>query len=59
MFSKKRVLPFKSYFYFLPRLFSFANSKFFLFHFNAHKSNYIYVRGLKTNKLFPARNTTF
>ena len=44
MFSKKRVLPFKSYFYFLPHLFSFADSKFFLFHFNAHKSNYINER---------------
>ena len=44
MFSKKRVLPFKSYFYFLPRLFSFVDSKFFLFHFNAHKSNYINER---------------
>ena len=44
MFSKKWVLPFKSYFYFLPHLFSFADSKFFLFHFNAHKSNYINER---------------
>ena len=44
MFSKKRVLPFKSYFYFLPHLFSFADSKFFLFHFNEHKSNYINER---------------
>ena len=41
MFSKKRVLPVKSYFYFLPRLFSFADSKVFQFHFNAHKSKYI------------------
>ena len=51
MFSKKRVLPFKSYFYFLPHLFSFADNKFFLFHFNAHKSNYV-NEGVKAKLAF-------
>ena len=58
MFSKKRVLPFKSYFYFLPHLFSFANSKFFLFHFNAHKSNYINER-VKAKLAFSSKKHNF
>ena len=58
MFSKKRVLPFKSYFYFLPRLFSFADSKFFLFHFNAHKSNYI-NEGVKAKLAFSSSKHNF
>ena len=58
MFSKKRVLPFKSYFYFLPRLFSFVDSKFFLFHFNAHKSNYI-NEGVKAKLAFSSSKHNF
>ena len=58
MFSKKRVLPFNSYFYFLPRLFSFADSKFFLFHFNAHKSNYI-NEGVKAKLAFSSSKNNF
>ena len=58
MFSKKWVLPFKSYFYFLPHLFSFADSKFFLFHFNAHKSNYI-NEGVKAKLAFSSSKHNF
>ena len=58
MFSKKRVLPFKSYFYFPPRLFSFADSKFFLFHFNAHKSKYI-NEGVKVKLAFSSKKHNF
>ena len=58
MFSKKRVLHFKSYFCFLPRLFPFADSKFFLFHFNAHKSKYI-NEGVKDKPDFSSSKHNF
>ena len=43
MFSKKQGLTFKSYFYFLPRSFSFSDSKFLLFPFNVHKLKIKYI----------------
>ena len=58
MFSKKRVLPFKSYFYFLPHLFFFADNKFLLFLFNAHKSNYI-NEGVKAKLAFSSSKNNF
>ena len=58
MFSKKRVLPFKSYFYFLPHLFFFADNKFLLFLFNAHKSNYI-NEGVKAKLAFSSSENNF